>query len=75
MAPDDEQVFAVSCDNYYQGQLSADALGIVASLFAYSHLSFSGDTDFARACARHYHLLREYMMEHAEVAAILGAID
>ena len=75
MAPDDDQVFAVSCDNYYQGQLSADALGIVASLFAYSHLSFSGDTDFARSCARHYHLLRAYMYDHPEVAAILGAID
>jgi hypothetical protein len=75
MAPDGELVYPVSCDNCYQGELGADALGVVASLFAYSHLSFSGDTDFARACARHYHLLREYMMEHAEVAAILGAID
>jgi hypothetical protein len=68
-------VYPVSCDNYYTGELSADALGIVASLFSYSHLSFSGDTDFARACARHYHLLRAYMFTHPEVAAILGAID
>ena len=75
MAPDGELVYPVSCDNCYQGELGADALGVVASLFAYSHLSFSGDTDFARACARHYHWLRAYMMEHAEVAAILGAID
>jgi hypothetical protein len=26
-------------------------------------------------CARHYHLLREFMLTHPEVAAILGAID
>ena len=33
----------------------------------------SGDTD--RICACHYHRLREYMMDHAEVRAILGATD
>lgn len=75
MASDDEQVFTVSCDNHWQGQLSPDALGIVACLYAYSHLSFSPDEKFARVCARHYHWLREYMYDHAEVTAILGAID
>jgi hypothetical protein len=75
LAPDDNRVFAVSCDNYFTGELSADALGITACLYAYSHLSFSGDTDFARACAQHYHWLRVYTYDHPEVAAILGAID
>jgi hypothetical protein len=42
MAPDDDRIFAVSCDNYFTGELSADALGIVACLYAYSHLSFAG---------------------------------
>jgi hypothetical protein len=75
MAPEGDQVLAVSCDNYYTGVLSADALGIVACLYAYSHCSFSQNEAFGRLCARHYHLLREYMFEHKEVAAILGAID
>lgn len=75
MAPDGNQVFTVSCNNYWQGQLSSDAMGIVACLYAYSHLSFSPDEKFARICARHYHWLREYMYDHAEVTAILGAID
>ena len=75
MAPDDDRVFTVSCDNYWRGQLSADALGIVSCLYAFSHLSFSGPESFARNCAEHYHRLRQYMMDHAEVAAILGAID
>lgn len=46
----------------------------MACLYAYSHLSFSDD-GFAQICAQHYHLLREYMLKHAEAGAILGAID
>jgi hypothetical protein len=75
MAPDDDRVFAVSCDNYYTGELSADALGVVATLYAFSHCSFSRNEGFGRVCAQHYHWLREFMYEHPEVAAILGAID
>ena len=75
MAPDAEDRFKVHCMNYWEGELSADALGIVSCLTAYSHLSFGGPEGFARDCARHYHLLREYMYDHAEVVAILGAID
>ena len=75
MAPEDSQIFQISCDNCWTGQLSADALGITACLYAYSHCSFSKDETFGRLCAQHYHLLRHYMYEHPEVAAILGAID
>ena len=74
MAPDSDQLYQIYCDNW-QGELSADALGITACLYAYSHLSFGGPEAFARICATHYHLLREYMMGHADVSAILGAID
>ena len=55
-------------------RISADALGITACLYAYSHLSFS-DGRFARVCAAHYYHLRSYAMQHAEVSAILGATD
>ena len=75
MAPTSGQVYQVSCDNFWQGTLSADALGITACLYAFSHLSFSKNEAFARICAQHYHLLRAYMMDHDEVASILGAID
>ena len=74
MAPADDRVIHVKCDNMFEGDLSADALGIVACLYAYSNLSFS-DGRFARVCACHYHRLREYMFEHSEVRAILGATD
>ena len=75
MAPEGNQIYQVSCDNYWSGELSADALGITACLYAYSHLSFGGPDTFARECARQYHLLRAFMCEHAEVGGILGAVD
>jgi hypothetical protein len=74
MAPQTDKSFIVSCENGYEGQLSGDALGIVACLYAYSHLSF-GEGVFAESCAQHYHWLREYALEHAEAGAILAAID
>jgi hypothetical protein len=73
MAPDLDQTFEVYCENYFQGELSADALGITSCLYAYSRLSFGGG--IAQMYARQYHLLREYMLEHPEAAAILGATD
>jgi hypothetical protein len=74
MAPSGEDVFHVTCDNMFEGDLSADALGITACLYAYSHLSFS-NTRFARVSACHYHRLREYMFEHPEVKFIVQATD
>jgi hypothetical protein len=75
MASDGEQVYSVSCDNCFTGELSADALGVTACLYAFSHCSFSRNEDFGKICAQHYHLLRAYLFEHREVAAILRAID
>lgn len=43
--------------------------------YAYSNLSFTDGNAFAQTCARQYHLLRDYAMDHAEVGAILGATD
>lgn len=74
MAPQSDTVFAVSCENGFEGQLTADALGIAACLYSYSHLSF-GEGDFADTCANQYHFLREYMFGHPEVKEILRAID
>jgi hypothetical protein len=74
MAPADDGIFHVKCQNMYEGDLSADGLGITSCLYSYSNLSFSL-SDIAREYARHYHLLREYMVEHPEVREILGAID
>jgi len=74
MAPKTDAIFDVSCQNGFEGNLSSDALGIAACLYAYSHLSF-GEGAFAETCAQHYHWLRDYMFGHPEVRGILGAID
>jgi hypothetical protein len=75
IAPEGDQIYQVSCDNYFTGVLSADALGLTACLYAYSHCSFSRDESFGRLMADNYLLLRAYLFEHPEVAAILQAID
>ena len=81
MAPRTDTVYAVSSLNGFDGEMTADALGVTACLYAYSHLSFgddstgSGGGGFAVICAGQYHLLREYMFGHAEVRSILRAID
>ena len=75
MAPDSDAPFGVHCPNSYEGTLSADALGITVCLYVFSRLSFIADDRIAGVYARQYHLLREYMMDHPEAAAILGATD
>ncbi len=75
MAPDFDHGFHVVCENGFQGDLSADALGITACLYAYSHLSFSAPPMMAEVLADQYHWLREYAMDHAEAGAILAACD
>ena len=75
MSPRHDEPFNVSCENGFEGQLSADAMGIVVCLYAYSHLSFSGRNGFDEVCAEHYHLLREFALDHDEALGIFSAID
>jgi hypothetical protein len=73
MAPECESTFSIFVDgNGFEGTLSADATGIVACLFALSHLSFQIPDE---SIAQHYHQLRDFALEHAEARAILSAID
>jgi hypothetical protein len=66
--------FAVTSENGFAGPMSGDALGITACLYAYSHLSFMQNS-FGELCANHYHLLREYALDHSEARAVFAAID
>src|ERR1035437_5641823 len=43
MAPRSNTIYAVSCQNGFDGKLSANALGLAATMYAYSHLSFGGE--------------------------------
>jgi len=75
MAPSQPERFRVICENGYEGEMSADAFGVTACLYGYSLLSFSAAVELGDACARNYHLLRQFMLEHPESHAILSAID
>lgn len=75
MTPFADKPFNVSCDNGYEGKLSEDAFGIVVCLYAYSHLSFSAKPQLAEVCARQFHWLRDYALDHPDVGAILAAVD
>ena len=73
MAPsDDAQVLIHVEGNDYEGSLSADAAGIVVSLFALCQLSAQYQS---RTFADHYHWLRDFALDHAECRAIFAAID
>jgi hypothetical protein len=75
MAPTGRETFRVVCANGFEGDLSADAFGLTACLYAYSLLSFAADEQLAQECARQYHCLREYAGQHAEAASIWRATD
>lgn len=73
MALDTEGPLRCEVDgNGYSGALTADALGIIATLFALSHLSFEISDD---RIAEHFHLLRDFAAEHPEASDIFQAID
>ena len=74
MAPRNPEPFRVSCPNGYEGCLSADALGITACLYAFSHISFS-EGSFGEECGEHYHRLREFALGLKEMKGIFAAID
>lgn len=78
MAPDrDEPMTLTWPDNYFEGQMSAEAAGIGVSLMALSFLTFSERiSDATREClADRFHELREFASAHAEANLILGFID
>jgi hypothetical protein len=73
LSPDTDKRFRISCEtNGYQGEVSAEAAGIIATLFALSHLSFRHEADqLVDAYARLY----AFAGDHAEGGEIFAAID
>ena len=73
MAPDlSERLRIEVIGNGYRGCLSADAAGITACLFAYSHLSFRYRT---AVFGNHHAWLLDFAADHAEARSILAAVD
>ncbi|MFC7706333.1 antirestriction protein [Plastorhodobacter daqingensis] len=73
LGPTSKPRYRLFCEgNGFEGEVSADAAGIIATLFAFSHLSFRYDDD---ELAEGYGRLYDYATIHAEAAAIYQAID
>ena len=73
MVPTGLDKLHIVCEgNFFAGDLSADAAGIVATLFALCYLANGSEND---AIIERYHLLIEYAGQHEEAGKIFGAID
>jgi len=73
LAPASKPRLQIICDtNGYEGEVTAGAAGIIATLFAFSHLSFRYSVDLM---AEGYGRLYDYAADHPESAEIFQAID
>lgn len=73
LAPARDQRFRIeSAITYYRGEVSAEAAGIIATLFTLSHLSLKFESDHL---AEGYQRLFAYSGGHPEASAIFEAID
>jgi len=73
MAPTDEEGYQVEvAGNGYQGRLSRDAMGIVATIFAFNYLANKTESE---NLIDKYYLVLDYSREHIEARKIYSAID
>ena len=73
LAPASKPRLQIICDtNGYEGEVTAGAAGIIATLFAFSHLSFRYSVNLM---AEGYGRLYDYAADHPESAEIFQAID
>jgi hypothetical protein len=73
MAPDMEEKLTLSVEgNFFSGEVSAQAAGIVACLVAYNRLCWETQTD---QDINRFHALRDFALEHEEAPLIMAAID
>ena len=67
------EAFEIQAPNGHSGTVSGDAAGIIATLYALSHLAFRFED--ATVLSDRFHQLREFAMEHREAVMIFEAID
>lgn len=73
VAPVTKAPMHVAAENGFEGVLSAEAAGIVATLYALCHLAEEVEDDNVTT---KYHSLRDFAIhEHAEASSIARAID
>lgn len=73
LAPTSKSRFRITGEiTGFQGEVSAEAAGIIATLFAFSHLSFQHQSEHL---SEGYGRLYAYSADHAEASEIFQAID
>ncbi len=73
LSPEADKRFRLFCEtNSYVGEVSAEAAGIIATLFALSHLSFKHEVD---QLSEAYLRLYAFAGDHPEAGEIFKAID
>ena len=73
MAPVVEEKMSISvAGNYYEGTMSGDAAGIVATLMALSRMAFVTDSE---NIVNHFYWLKNFVEDHPEAESIYRAID
>ena len=75
MYPESREMFHVVCSNGFIGNVTGEALGVSACMYAYSHLSFSEDQHLSALCSNHYYLLREYVSGMDQVDVVMAICD
>lgn len=73
MAPQSTSRFWIESDiTQFRGEVSAEAAGVIATLFTFSHLSFRFESDLL---VEGYHRLHAWCDGHPEASEIFQAID
>jgi len=82
MRPESEEgeMFSVSCENYYEGNLSADAFGILCTYLTVNNMCWMlADEDSPQEKLKHFidmnYLIRDVLLEHQENHELIPAID
>ncbi len=74
MTPESPEPFRVVSMNGYECVLPAHAFGLTCCMYAFSNLSFVGDS-LQSIVTEQYHYLRDYLFELPEARQILAVID
>ncbi|CAN7654263.1 antirestriction protein [Agrobacterium genomosp. 3] len=73
LVPTSRPRYRIVCEtNGYEGEVPAEAAGIIATLFTFSHLSFKYQSDLL---VEGYDRLYAYAADHSEASEIFQAID
>ncbi|ACC72528.1 antirestriction protein [Paraburkholderia phymatum] len=76
MAPQSPERLAVLVrSNDFECEVSADAFGLIVSLFVLGALCWIEQEELREKFATHFYQLRDFALEHEEASVILRAID